>query len=163
MSQNIIFKEIHSMKLWFWNISMKIRLVCKWPLLTNPPFNVFGIFEKFRMHHWGLISFGSWKTVRSESQYWFLLSLFLGDLKNLVCTIGDWHPLPAEKLLALGLNIGNDSEVFAQGFLTLPGLNSIHQQCSTNLTSSLDPTSSNSSWINSPPLWSQISSVRNTF
>ena len=70
---------------------------------------------------------------------------YYDDNENLGCTIGDWHPLAAEKLLALGLNIGNDSEVFAQGFLTLPGLNSIHQQCSTNLTSSLDPTSSNSS------------------
>jgi len=69
---------------------------------------------------------------------------YYDDNENLGCTIGDWHPLAAEKLLALGLNIGNDSEVFAQGFLTLPGLNSIHQQCS-NLTSVVDPTSNNSS------------------
>ena len=67
---------------------------------------------------------------------------YYDENENLGCTIGDWHPLAAEKLLALGLNIGNDSEVFAQGFLTLPGLNSVYQQCSNS--TSLEHSPSNS-------------------
>ena len=69
---------------------------------------------------------------------------YYDENENLGCTIGDWHPLAAEKLLALALNNGNDSQVFAQGFLTLPGFNSIHQQCS-NLTSLLVNSSNSSS------------------
>ena len=51
---------------------------------------------------------------------------YYDENENLGCTIGDWHPLAAEKLLALAVNVGNDAEVYAEGFLTIPGLPSIH-------------------------------------
>ena len=43
---------------------------------------------------------------------------------NLGCTLGDWHPLSAEKLTALSLNIGTEMEVFRDGFITIPGFSS---------------------------------------
>ena len=55
---------------------------------------------------------------------------YYDENENLGCTIGDWHPLAAEKILALALNIGNDTEVFAEGYLTIPGLHGI--QCANN-------------------------------
>ena len=50
---------------------------------------------------------------------------YYDENENLGCTIGDWHPLAAEKILALALNTGNDTEVYAEGFLTVPGFQSI--------------------------------------
>ena len=47
---------------------------------------------------------------------------YYDEEENLGCTIGDWHPLAAEKLMALAVNVGNKSEVFADGYLTVPGL-----------------------------------------
>ena len=49
---------------------------------------------------------------------------------KLFSSIGDWHPLAAEKILALALNVGNDTEVFAEGYLTIPGLHGI--RCANN-------------------------------
>ena len=43
---------------------------------------------------------------------------------NLGCTLGDWHPLSAEKLTALSLNIGTEMEAFRDGFITIPGFKS---------------------------------------
>lgn len=43
---------------------------------------------------------------------------------NLGCTLGDWHPLAAEKLTALSLNVGPELEVFKEGFITIPGFSS---------------------------------------
>jgi len=123
-----------------WSIWNWLQSQSKWPLLPNPPSSgflgvVMAMLHCNKVHVYEYVP--SMRLTKRCHYY--------DDNENLGCTIGDWHPLAAEKLLALGLNIGNDSEVFAQGFLTLPGLNSIHQQCSTNLTSSLDPTSSDSS------------------
>lgn len=41
--------------------------------------------------------------------------------ENLGCTLGDWHPLAAEKLMALALNTGNKTEVFSDGYVTIRG------------------------------------------
>ena len=41
--------------------------------------------------------------------------------ENLGCTLGDWHPLSAEKLLALRLHTGDDIQLFQQGILSIPG------------------------------------------
>ena len=38
---------------------------------------------------------------------------------NLGCTLGDWHPLAAEKLAALSLHSGNDLQVFRDGYITI--------------------------------------------
>ena len=44
--------------------------------------------------------------------------------ENLGCTIGDWHPLAAEKLVALRLNTAKDTEVYSDGYVTIPGFRS---------------------------------------
>jgi len=44
--------------------------------------------------------------------------------ENLGCTIGDWHPLAAEKLVALRLNIANDTAVYSDGYVAIPGFRS---------------------------------------
>ena len=40
---------------------------------------------------------------------------------NLGCTLGDWHPLAAEKLLALALHTGDDVQMLKDGYITIPG------------------------------------------
>ena len=47
---------------------------------------------------------------------------YYDEQQNIGCTIGDWHPLAAEKLAALKMNIGNDTQVFQEGFVTIPGV-----------------------------------------
>ena len=48
---------------------------------------------------------------------------YYDEEENLGCTVGDWHPLAAEKLMALALNSGADSAtVFAEGYLAMTGL-----------------------------------------
>ncbi|XP_069689641.1 beta-galactoside alpha-2,6-sialyltransferase 2 [Periplaneta americana] len=37
------------------------------------------------------------------------------------CTFGVWHPLAAEKLLALALNVASDQTVFSNGYVRVPG------------------------------------------
>ncbi|XP_049949130.1 beta-galactoside alpha-2,6-sialyltransferase 2 [Schistocerca serialis cubense] len=41
--------------------------------------------------------------------------------EDLSCTFGVWHPLAAEKLLALALNTANDVAVFYDGYVRVPG------------------------------------------
>lgn len=40
---------------------------------------------------------------------------------NAACTFGVWHPLAAEKLITYHLNLLNDTQVFQQGFVRIPG------------------------------------------
>ena len=122
-----------------WSIWDWLQSQSKWPLLPNPPSSGFLGLIMAMLHCSKVHVYEYVPSMRLTKR-----CHYYDDNENLGCTIGDWHPLAAEKLLALGLNIGNDSEVFAQGFLTLPGFNSIHQQCS-NLTSVADPTYNNSS------------------
>jgi len=49
---------------------------------------------------------------------------YYDEEENLGCTLGDWHPLAAEKLLALSLHTGTDMQLFHQGILTIPGFSS---------------------------------------
>ena len=46
---------------------------------------------------------------------------YYDDEDNLGCTLGDWHPLSAEKLAALGLNTGSDLQIFRDGYISIPG------------------------------------------
>ncbi|RZF45221.1 hypothetical protein LSTR_LSTR012644 [Laodelphax striatellus] len=46
---------------------------------------------------------------------------YFDDINDPSCTFGAWHPLSAEKLLALGLNRAADRAVFQTGFITIPG------------------------------------------
>nr|CAD7458498.1 unnamed protein product [Timema tahoe] len=41
------------------------------------------------------------------------------------CTFGVWHPLAAEKLLTLALNIADDAAVFSQGYVRVPGYDAL--------------------------------------
>jgi len=41
--------------------------------------------------------------------------------ENLGCYIGDWHPLAAEKLAAIAMNVADKKQVYSDGFLTIPG------------------------------------------
>jgi hypothetical protein len=43
------------------------------------------------------------------------------------CTFGVWHPLAAEKLLALALNVASDQSVFSDGYVRVPGYDTL--QC----------------------------------
>ena len=47
---------------------------------------------------------------------------YYDEQQNIGCTIGDWHPLAAEKLAALRMNIGNNTQVFQEGYVTIPGV-----------------------------------------
>ena len=47
---------------------------------------------------------------------------YYDEQQNIGCTIGDWHPLAAEKLATLKMNIGNDTQVFQKGYVTIPGV-----------------------------------------
>lgn len=50
---------------------------------------------------------------------------YYDEHEDLGCTMGDWHPLAAEKLLVLSLNSAEDSTVFDQGYVRISGLNDI--------------------------------------
>ena len=49
--------------------------------------------------------------------------------ENLGCTLGDWHPLSAEKLAALSLHTGGDVEMLRDGYITIPG----YKECSKDM------------------------------
>ena len=38
-----------------------------------------------------------------------------------LCTYGVWHPLAAEKLVALAMNTASDETVFYDGYISIPG------------------------------------------
>lgn len=46
---------------------------------------------------------------------------YYDEEENLGCTIGDWHPLAAEKLMALALNSANKTVVYSSGYLEIDG------------------------------------------
>ncbi|KAK3912515.1 Beta-galactoside alpha-2,6-sialyltransferase 2 [Frankliniella fusca] len=46
---------------------------------------------------------------------------YYDNLDDISCTFGVWHPLSAEKLLLLSMNIANDTEVFRDGYIRIPG------------------------------------------
>jgi len=109
-----------------WSVWNWLQSESKWPLLPNPPSSGFlGM----------VLALLNCKTVHI---YEFVPSMrltkrchYYDDNENLGCTIGDWHPLAAEKLLAVALNKANDTEVYAKGYVTIPGFTGL--QCS-NIT-----------------------------
>ena len=46
---------------------------------------------------------------------------YYDEEENLGCTIGDWHPLAAEKLMAIALNSANKTVVYSDGYLEIDG------------------------------------------
>ena len=47
---------------------------------------------------------------------------YYDEEENFGCTMGDWHPLAAEKLISLSLANNSDVEIYSQGFLSIPGI-----------------------------------------
>ena len=48
--------------------------------------------------------------------------------EDMGCTVGDWHPLAAEKLLVLSLSPNEDEAVFHGGYVRISGFSS-QQHC----------------------------------
>jgi len=98
------------------------------PLLPNPPSSGFlGILLALRR-------------CRRVRVYEFVPSMrltkkchYYGEEENLGCTIGDWHPLAAEKLLALAMNEADDLTVFSKGYLQIKGQPDIKGGCRKRL------------------------------
>lgn len=103
-----------------WSVWNWLQSESKWPLLPNPPSSGFLGLAIAMLHC---------KTVHV---YEFVPSMrltkrchYFDEAENLGCTIGDWHPLAAEKILAIALNQANETQVFADGYLTIPGFHSV--------------------------------------
>lgn len=47
---------------------------------------------------------------------------YYSDHRDRDCTLGSWHPLALEKLLANQLRDNSDFEVFQRGFINIPGV-----------------------------------------
>lgn len=111
-----------------WSIWNWLQSESKWPLLPNPPSSGFLglVLAMLHCHTVHIYEYLPSMRLTKRCHYY-------DDSENLGCTIGDWHPLAAEKLLALALNIGNDTQVYAEGFLTVPGFQSI-ASCPGNST-----------------------------
>lgn len=56
--------------------------------------------------------------------------------ENLGCTIGEWHPLATEKLMAIALNVGNVTQVYSDGYLVIPGLKGLNCSSAGNFENS---------------------------
>ncbi len=100
-----------------WSIWNWLQRHTNHPLLPNPPSSGF----------LGLLL--SLRHCRSVRVYEYVPSMrltkrchYYDEEENLGCTVGDWHPLAAEKLLALAMNRANATDVFAEGFLEMPGM-----------------------------------------
>jgi len=118
-----------------WSIWNWLQSESKWPLLPNPPSSGFLGMVLAMLHCSKVHVYEYVPSMRLTKR-----CHYFDESENLGCTIGDWHPLAAEKLLALALNVGDDTEVYAQGFLTLPGFHSL------NHTSCISSTASNASY-----------------
>jgi len=93
----------------------------KWPLLPNPPSSGFLGLVLAMLHC---------KTVHI---YEFVPSMrltkrchYYEEEENIGCTIGEWHPLAAEKLMAISLNVANSTQVYSDGYLVVPGWKSLN-------------------------------------
>ena len=56
----------------------------------------------------------------------YLRCHYYEEEETLGCTIGEWHPLATEKLMAISLNEANVTQVYADGYLVIPGLKSLN-------------------------------------
>ena len=101
--------------LWDW-----LQSHTRYPLLPNPPSSGF-LGVALALRH-----------CRSVRVYEYVPSMrltkrchYYDEEENLGCTVGDWHPLAAEKLVALALNSADSATVFARGFMVMNGLPAI--------------------------------------
>jgi hypothetical protein len=50
---------------------------------------------------------------------------YYDNLEDKGCTFGAWHPLAAEKLLALSMSSSDENEIFGRGVLRIQGYPSL--------------------------------------
>lgn len=50
---------------------------------------------------------------------------YYDSVDDIGCTIGDWHPLAAEKLVALSMNQADETTVFGHGHVRISGFSNI--------------------------------------
>ena len=104
-----------------WSVWDWLQSHTKWPLAPNPPSSGFlGLVIAVNM-------------CRIVRVYEYVPSMrltqkchYYEEDVNLGCTIGIWHPLAAEKLLALAMNSGTDLQIFRDGYLSIKGVSSVH-------------------------------------
>jgi len=96
---------------WNW-----LQSVTAWPLLPTPPSSGFlGVLvalQKCRVAH--VFEYIPSMRLTKRCHYY-------DSHENLGCTLGDWHPLSAEKLIAMGLHTGTDLQMLGEGYITIPG------------------------------------------
>ena len=99
-----------------WSIWNWLQKYTKYPILPNPPSSGFlGIvLSLFHCHRVNVYEYVPSMRLTKRCHYY-------DDSENLGCTIGDWHPLAAEKLMALSLNEANKTQVYSAGFLSIVG------------------------------------------
>ena len=52
---------------------------------------------------------------------------YYDSFEDLGCTVGDWHPLAAEKLIVLAYNPTDDQVIFDEGYVRISGFSSQNQ------------------------------------
>jgi len=102
-----------------WSMWDWLQSVTSWPLLPTPPSSGFlGII--LLLQHCSLVHvFEYIPSMRLTKR-----CHYYDEEDNLGCTLGDWHPLSAEKLVMLSLNTGPDLQVYKDGYITIPGFSS---------------------------------------
>lgn len=50
---------------------------------------------------------------------------YYDSVDDMGCTIGDWHPLAAEKLVALSMNQADETTVFGHGYVRISGFSNV--------------------------------------
>ena len=106
---------LHPASLWsIWNWLQSHN---KYPLLPNPPSSGFlGLILALRhCHKVRVYEYVPSMRLTKRCHYY-------DEEENLGCTIGDWHPLAAEKLMAIALNNANKTAVYSDGFLEIDGI-----------------------------------------
>ena len=103
----------------------------KWPLLPNPPSSGFLglILAMLRCQTVHVYEYVPSMRLTKRCHYY-------EEEENLGCTIGEWHPLATEKLMAIALNVGNVTQVYSDGYLVIPGLKGLNCSSAGNFENS---------------------------
>ena len=111
---NVLLFSESLWSMWDW-----LQSVTSWPLLPTPHSSGFlGII--LLLQHCSLVHvFEYIPSMRLTKR-----CHYYDEEDNLGCTLGDWHPLSAEKLVMLSLNTGPDLQVYKDGYITIPGFSS---------------------------------------
>ena len=99
-----------------WSIWDWMQTNSKHSILPNPPSSGFlGILLALKhCHQVSVFEFVPSIRMTKRCHYY-------DSEENFGCTMGDWHPLSAEKLLALAFNVASREDVFGHGYLVMDG------------------------------------------